>query len=104
MNEQQAQCYHQGFNSMYDDEGFPKFKYDTHCPDCGKTQGDIYLDVNDIDPTTKLSQQPHGKSTYHCNKCDGYTEPIMFKDKECCSRHQRTYSDGTKLYDEYEED
>lgn len=104
MSEQQAQCYHQGFNNMYDDEGFPTFDHETPCPDCGKKQGDIYLDPLDIDPTTRVSQQPHGKSTYYCNKCQGYMEPMIWEDEECCPYHQRTYEDGTKLWDEVDDD
>lgn len=105
MSEQETEpCRHEAFLDMVDDEGFPTYDYDAPCPDCKKLKSDIWQDPKDIDPTERVSQQPHGKQTYHCNKCDGYMEPMTWEGEECCPYHQRTYADGTKLWDEVDDD
>tara|TARA_Y100001949_G_C15963086_1_gene320222 strand:+ start:1058 stop:1522 length:465 start_codon:yes stop_codon:yes gene_type:complete len=77
------------------------------CNDCGKTGSEMYNDVNDIDPTTRVSQQPHGKRTHYCNLCNGMVEAIKVNNEECCPYHQRTIhtSEGdTFLYDDMDQD
>ena len=67
-----------------------------------------YMDPTKMDPTTKPSQQPHGKQTMYCNKCQGYVEPITFGDeKDCCPNHQRVYQSEegpVYLYEEFNQD
>lgn len=106
MSKQETEkCEHRKFLDMYDQDMCPTFDFETPCPDCGKTQGDIFQDPDDIDPTTRMSQQPHGDHTYYCNACQQMVKPIQFEEnEECCPYHQRTYSDGTQLYDSEEPD
>ena len=77
---------------------------DVKCSDCGKLGVDIYRDVNDIDPRERISQQPHGKCIYYCNACGMYVNPVIFEGQESCPYHQRVMSDGSLLYDEFNQD
>jgi len=78
------------------------------CEDCGKSGGDMYSDVDDIDPTSRVSQQPHGKSTLYCNQCQAYVCPTSFGgDDQVCPYHQRSYQseEGTvMMYEEFDQD
>ena len=78
------------------------------CEDCGKSGGDMWSDVDDIDPTTRVSRQPHGKSTMYCNQCQAYVCPTSFGgDDQVCPYHQCTYQgeEGTVfMYDEFNQD
>ena len=78
------------------------------CIDCGKSGGDMHSDVDDIDPTSRVSQQPHGMSTLYCNMCQAYVKPTSFGgEDELCPYHQRTYQgeEGTEfMYDEFNQD
>lgn len=59
------------------------------------------------EPLTKVSQQPHGKSTLHCNKCDMYVVPTTFNGQECCPYHQQVYQSEEGpvfMYDEMDQD
>jgi len=77
------------------------------CSDCGKSGGDMYDDVNDINPNRKVSQQPHGKNTHYCNE-HGFVIPTSFGgEDELCPYHQRTYQgeEGTVfMHDEFNQD
>jgi len=73
------------------------------CSVCEKTTMEMFDDLDDIDPTTRVSQQPHGKSTGYCNMCQGFTA----RDGDGCVYHQKTlYSEeGAYLrYDEFDQD
>ena len=78
------------------------------CEDCGKSGADMYSDVNDIDPTCRVSRQPHGESTMYCNQCECYVKPTSFGgEDDVCPNHQRTYQseEGTVfMYDEFNQD
>jgi len=81
---------------------------DVQCPDCNKSLNDMYDDVNDVDPTSKRSQQPHGSNTMYCGACDMYVTPTSFGgEDELCPYHQRSYQseEGTvMMYDEFNQD
>ena len=78
------------------------------CKDCGKSGAEMWSDVDDIDPTSRVSQQPHGKSTMYCNQCQAYVVPTSFGgEDDICPYHQRTYQgeEGTVfMYDEFNQD
>lgn len=102
MSEQETkQCRHESFNNMVDDEGFPTWDYKTPCPDCGKIKNEIFEDPDDIDPTSRLSQQPHGKNTQYCNKCQMMIEPQTWGGQTGCPYHQRTNEEGEQMWDEF---
>ena len=81
---------------------------DVQCPDCNKSLNDMYDDVNDVDPTNKRSQQPHGSNTMYCGACDMYVTPTSFGgESNLCPYHQRSYQseEGTvMMYDEFNQD
>lgn len=78
------------------------------CSVCGKTTQEMFRDVNDIDPTHRVSQQPHGESTLHCNACGRYVTPTNWDGEQVCPYHQRTrYSqDGEpiQMWEEFNQD
>jgi len=75
---------------------------------CGKSGGDMHSDVDDICPTDRVSQQPHGSNTLYCNICQAYVTPTSFGGEyELCPNHQRTYQgeEGTVfMYEEFNQD
>ncbi len=77
------------------------------CTDCGKSTFEMWSDVNDIDPTHRVSQQPHGKATMQCNICQMYVAPTMWDGHEVCPYHQNTMQteEGpVRMYDEFDQD
>ena len=66
------------------------------------------MDPHKTDPTTKPSQQPHGKKTMWCNQCEMYVEPTDFgPEKDVCPYHQRVYQSEegpVYMYDEFNQD
>lgn len=78
------------------------------CPTCGKKQNDLRADLDDYDPLTKPSQQPHGDCTLYCNQCQMYVKPTSFNgENDICPYHQRVAytEDGPEMmYDEFNED
>ena len=77
------------------------------CTTCNKLVSEMFSDPNDIDPTTKVSQQPHGQNTLHCNICEMYVKPTKWEGEDVCPYHQRTMSteEGPVLmYDEFDQD
>ncbi len=60
-------------------------------------------------PWTRVSQQPHGKSTLFCNMCQMYVVPTSFGgETDICPYHQRIShsEDGETefMYDEFNQD
>lgn len=82
---------------------------DRKCTECGKTCGEMFNDLKDIDPTTKVSQQPYGKSTLYCNACQMYVVPTSYAgETDICPYHQRvSYSEDGEvdfMYDEFDQE
>lgn len=76
--------------------------------DSGVTTDEDYenfINPNKIDPNTRLSQQPHGKQTLYCNRCQMYVEPCSFDGKDkLCPYHQRVaYDEDGATYRQYDE-
>ena len=71
---------------------------------CSKYQ----MDPHKTDPTTKPSQQPHGKKTMWCNQCEMYVAPTDFGPmKDICPYHQQVYQSEEGpvfMYDEFDQD
>ena len=65
---------------------------------------DMFDDIDDIDPTTRVSQQPHGGATTYCNMCQSYTK----SDQDGCVYHQKVLDGGEEgpylRYDEFDQD
>jgi len=83
-------------------------KDSVRCKDCKKLQYEIFNDVNDIDPTCRVSQQPHGeKCNYYCGQCEMFVAPDNFDGSDHCPYHQyvRHNEEGSYLqYDEFNQD
>ena len=81
--------------------------WELKCPTCGKQRADIQNDPNDLDPTSRTSQQPHGDCTMYCNMCQMYVKPTTWDGEQVCPYHQRTMQteEGPALmYDEFNQD
>jgi len=79
----------------------------TRCPECNKSLQEMFLDEDDIDPTEKTSQQPHGGRTMYCNACQMYVKPTMWDGEKVCPYHQRVRQteDGQEfMYEEFNQD
>lgn len=80
------------------------FEWVKICSGCNKTNLDLRADPNEIDPSTKVSQQPHGNQTMYCNMCSMYVKPDQDGD---CPYHQKVMvgEEGPYLkYDEFNQD
>jgi len=77
------------------------------CPDCNKSLEEMFLDADDIDPTERTSEQPHGGCTLYCNACQMYVKPARWDGEEVCPYHQRVRQteEGTVfMYEEFNQD
>jgi hypothetical protein len=99
-------CYHESMLSQADEFGEPLDI--CICEECNVKREDAFTNPSDIDPFTRVSQQPHhDKFTLHCNRCDMYVEPDLFDGEEHCPHHQyvRHNEEGSFLqYDEFDQD
>ncbi len=115
----QKKCYHDQLVGLLDeywnDESQSRAKGgfagietagDIPCPDCGRTIAEINRDPKDIDPTSKVSEQPHGNNTHYCNQ-HGYVKPDTWQGETVCPYHQRVSygEEGPEFYyDEFNQD
>jgi len=109
----QSKCYHDNLEALveqyWNDEKLRSSMDslgDLCCPDCGRKIQEINMDPNDIDPTSRVSEQPHGQNTYYCGQ-HGYVKPDTWQGETVCPYHQRVHhgEEGPEFYyDEFNQD
>lgn len=116
--ETSTNCRHQKLYDQFEDDSNTMSTYDFNikwylgkdeirCGECSKTLEQMFLDEDDIDPTEKTSQQPHGRATMYCNACQMYVKPTMWDGEKVCPYHQRvrqTDEGQVFMYEEFNED
>ena len=81
-------CNHESMLNQVDKDGSPSD--DCVCYECGTTLEDAWQHADDVDPFTRITQQPYLKNTMHCIQCDRYVEPYVFNGEDYCPAHKRS--------------